>query len=417
MTVSSETAESSFRRPRRAGGTSLCLLLVVLLFACGEGESEFFDPGSTRDLDAPLDTLDHVVLLADRTYRERGETGSRSTLPIVRDGDLTTTAYLRFALDDLPDTSSIVEGRISFRVIGGSGDPVRLQLFEVDPAAPAWVESDLPLDGLPILEPFLDSQATPVVGTPGMDPAVTPGLSIPASLIRRWKNDPESNRGVAVRLGTGSTGFLVVSSSEAVVTDTDDDGTTISVKTPELVVQRSDQDYTFEPEDDAYIVQGGEMSEGADATTLWVEQLVPHRALFLPSVPDTFGVGATIHKAELFLQLVPGSFTDTLDLSVGVYRTLDPWTEDVEPDTLGRETFANDVVTVTSESDSLRFDFAPQLQRWLDGEDNLGLMVRVIGEGAGDGGFRVFSSEAAAENAPYVRIIWSPAPDPRWEDR
>ena len=417
MTISSETAESILLRLRRTRATWFATLLLVFLAACGEGESEFFDPGSTRDLDA-LDSVDVVTLSADRTYRPRGETGARGVLMLVREGeDLGSTAYLRFGLEDLPDTASIVEGRLSFRVIGGSGDSVRVQLFEVAPEAADWREDDLPREPLPLVEPSLDTQARATLGTPGMTPTIAPALSIPASLLRRWKSDPASNRGLAVRLGTQSSGFIVVYSSEAVVTDTGTDGT-IQVKTPELVIQRTDQDYTFEPDDDAYIVEDTAAPEAGDAPTLWVEQLVPHRALFLPDLSSTgLKAGDTIHKAELFLRLVPGSFSDTLDLSVGVYRNLGEWAEDAEPDTVAREPFATDVVTVTAESESLRFDFAPQVQRWIDGQDAFGLTLRVIGEGGDDGGFRVYSREGPLGSSPYVRIVSSRAPDPRWEDR
>lgn len=416
MTVDPESPSCSTDPRRGPGFLWVAGLLLALVLGCGEGESELFDPGSSRDLDAPLDTLDHLPLSLDRSYRARGESGDRSVLLLAREGDLVSTVYLRYSLADLPDTASIVEGRLSFRVNGGSADPVRMQLFEVAPEAPDWAEGDLPLDPLPLVEPFLDLQTTPVQGSPGSDLDLSQILSVPAELLRRWKNDPASNRGLALRLGEESRGFLVVYSSEAVITDTDSSGTSVSIKTPELVVQRTDQDYTFEPDDDAYLVEDGGTPEDGAATTLLLEQLVPHRALLFPDLSGTgLRPGDTIHKAELFLQVVPGTFPDTLDLSVGLYRALAPWTEEVEPDTVARETFATDVVTVTAESDSLRFDFAPHVQRWVDGHDEFGLTLRIIGEGSDDGRFRIFSREAPAGSAPYFRVIASRAPDPRWE--
>ncbi|MCA9755425.1 MAG: hypothetical protein KDA27_06465 [Candidatus Eisenbacteria bacterium] len=401
---------------RRFWVLALAASSLAYLAACGEGESEVFDPGSTRDLDAAPDTLDHAALDADRGYIERGETGARSVLPLMREGDLVSTVYLRFGLDDLPDTTSITDGKLSFRVVGGSGDLVRMQVFEVVGDAPDWREDDLPLEPLGLVEPFLDSQTTPVQGSPGTETDLSQVLTIPATLIRQWKSDPESNRGIALKLGPQSEGFLVVYSSEAVVTDTNTDGSVISVKTPELIVRRTDQDYTFEPDDDAYIVEGGTVDDPS-STTMLLEQLVPHRALLLPEIPDLLHKGDTIHKAELFVRVVPGSFADTLDLNLGLYRVLSDWQGGGAPDTVSRETFATDIVTVTEESDTLRFDFGPQLQRWLDGADEEGILLRIVGEGADDGAFRIYSSEAAEENRPFVRIIRSEAVDPRWEGR
>ncbi|MEZ4650343.1 MAG: DNRLRE domain-containing protein [Candidatus Eisenbacteria bacterium] len=419
-----ETKKTDRHRPappafRRFWALLLALASLTYLIACGEGESEVFDPGSTRDLDAEPDTLDHVLLALDRTYIEKGETGARSLLPLVRlytgPDSLVSTVYLRFGLDDLPDTTGIIDGKLSFRVVGGSGDLVRMQLFEVSPDAPDWREDDFPIEPLDVVQPFLDSQTTAVQGSPGSTSDLSQVLTIPAALIRQWKSDPETNRGVALRLGLQSEGFLVVYSSEAVVTDTNTDGTIESVKTPELVVRYQDETvYTFEPDDDAYHMVGAEPEEPSEETLL-IEQLVPHRALLLPGMPDSLEKGDTVEKAELFVRVVPGSFADTLDLSVGLYRVLSDWDGGVAPDTVSRETFATDVVTVTEESDTLRFDFGPQLQRWLDGTEQQGILLRIVGEGADDGAFRIYSSESSEETRPYVRVIRSKAVDPRWE--
>ncbi|MEZ4654189.1 MAG: hypothetical protein R3E12_11535 [Candidatus Eisenbacteria bacterium] len=98
---------------------------------------------------------------------------------------------------------------------------------------------------------------------------------------------------------------------------------------------------------------------------------------------------------------------------VGIYRNLSAWEESVEPDTVAREPLAIDIAIVKDDVDSLLFDFGPAVQRWLDGEENDGITLRILDEGTASSSGEIVSREAA-EGAPQITIVYSPPPDPRW---
>ncbi len=390
---------------------------------CSEGESDLFNPGSTRGLDAPLDTLDTVTIGEDRSYRSQGESGQRSSLLLLRQPEYSSVAYMLFDVDNVDEDRVITSVSLSVRLSGGTGDEVAVDAHEVDPSIPEWTENEIPLEGPPLLADPVARQTDTVGFNPdNPDSALvqlkTDILSFPVSLIERWLEEPETNRGIGLQLQSDNMGSIVLLSSEAVAVD-DDAVVTI---TPELTIDYEGEGVlNLEPVQDGYLIFDNRAPEPGDAPTLLLDQEIASRALIRP---DLSGLdlerGDTIHRAELFLRIVPGTYEYGPDepFSVGVYANRGPWTEAVEPDTVSRAAFATDVIEVEEDTEVLRLDFGTTLQDWIDGEeDNDGLTLRILGEGLQRAKLQVYSSEAdSAAFRPRIEVVASRPLDPRWED-
>ncbi|MEZ4654188.1 MAG: hypothetical protein R3E12_11530 [Candidatus Eisenbacteria bacterium] len=253
---------------------SIAIAILIGITACGEGETNLLNPGTTREIGAPPDTISGVLLSADRSYRPRIATGSLVALTIADQDQLTSQAYLRFDSDDLPDTNGVAIGNLGLRFLRGSGGALRLRASEIASDAPVWTEDDLPLDPLPVEEPFFVSDRS-FAPAEGETLIVTDAVRIPASILKRWKTDPESNRGIALALEPTRTGLLRILSKEAVI---DTAGNAVN---PQLEILRNDgAPVLLAPVEDAYRLVDDSPPAAGNAAALLIEQSVPHEALF-----------------------------------------------------------------------------------------------------------------------------------------
>ena len=394
---------------------SLCRLVCFLLLlaggiACGEGETDLLNPGSDRDQGALPDTIEGIAASADRSFRPRLQTGAFRALTIADENGLVSHAYLRFDSDALPDTAGILLGELGLRLVRASGGPFRIQAHEIAASAPAWTEEELPVEPLPLDPPFFATDGT-IAPAEGETLIVAEAVRIPAEILKRWKIDPASNRGLALTLVSDRPGVLRALSKEA-----DDDTTTAD---PSLEILREDAvSVVIAPSDDAYrLVDSNPPATGAEPA-LQIGQTVPHETLLRFDLPaEVIERGTVIHRAEILLRTVPGSIAEGDSFVVGIYRNESAWQEAAEPDTVAREALAIDIAIVKSDVDSLLFDLGPAVQRWVDGEPNDGITLRILDTGLASSAGAVASREAEAASQPRLRIVYSPPPEPRWESR
>lgn len=383
------------------------LLLLAGGIACGEGDTDLLNPGSVRDHGAAPDTIEGVSATADRSYRPRIQTGAFRALTIADENGLVSNAYLRFDSDDLPDTASILLGEIGLRFIRGSGGPFRIQAHEIAAGAPDWSEEDLPIGLLPLEPAFFATDGT-IAPAEGETLTVAEAVRIPASILKRWKSDPTSNRGLALSLVPDRPGVLRALSKEA-----DEDTSTAD---PSLEVLRTDAvSVILGPSDDAYRLVDASAPATGGEPTLFMGQAVPHELLLRFDLPSAVrAAGTTVHRAEILLSILPGSVAEGDSFVVGIYRNESAWQEAAEPDTVRREALAIDIAIVKSDVDSLLFDLGPAVQRWVDGEPNDGITLRILDTGLGSSSGEIASREAEPALQPRMRIVYSPPPDPRW---
>lgn len=383
---------------------ALCVAGLFVLAGCGLGENTVVNPEGNRAPQVLPDTLRGLVPSADRTFRPILFTGTSAVLAVATDGQLRSTAYLRFVPDALPDTVAVASGELHLYITDHRGGPFRFELLELAASAGQWDEDTLSDEEFAVVEPALDASTL-------IDPAdgdTTVVFDVPGALIRSWKNRPETNNGVAVRMvaadGEGSIRFH---SSESAATGL----------RPSLEVLRAGEVSIFEiADEDGYVLIDESPAQDGEAVELLLQEESPWRALFRFDT-DTFGLrpGDAINRAVFTVFPVPGSMAVTDSFEVGVYEAIGDWEEGAEPDSVGRSTVALDIVEVRTSSDSLQFDIAPLVQRWLDGEENFGFHMRILTEGRGDAAVRVHSSEAAAPVRPHLTLVYTEPPGPRWE--
>lgn len=380
------------------------LLIASSLWACGEGDNSVVNPEGSRANQSLPDSLFGVTLSEDRTYRPDLFSGASSILTVAQDMEVRSTGYLRFGLEPLPEADLVTRGEVTLRLADFRGGPFRLEAFEVAASAGDWEEAEL-------RDEELELEMEPIATSDLVDPAAgdsTVVFELPGELVRRWKAEPETNYGLGVRLhASSSPGVLRVHSEESSTDATD----------PQIEIFRAGAISVIDrPSDDGYVLVPLAEPESGHATTLRIQEEIPWRALLRFPIDEVgLEAGDTINRARLTVRVEPGSVAESDSFVVSLHEALSEWTEAAEPDSVARSPEILDSEVVTAESDSLRFDLATVVQRWLDGADNHGVILRVATEGRGDTEVRIFSREAAAELRPVLDLVYTLPPGPRWE--
>lgn len=390
-------------------------LIVATLSACSEGESDLLNPRGPRGGIATLPETTRVSTSdRDRSFRPRVATGGASVLFLSREGEVQSEAYFRFDLAALPDTSGVERANLGLRFRRTDSGPVVIEAFEVSPSAEDWDESTL-REALPRVEPAFFSSTLPIAPGAGDTLYVSNAVTIPGSLIRAWKLDPDHNRGLVVRIAEASAGRSIeVLSKEAALTDT----AGYALVNPRLEVLRGeDQTSAIEsPDDDTYFLTDGRTAAAGDAVELRVSGRPAERGLLRFSLPEVLRRGFTVNRALLRLRMVPGSVVPGDSLLVGAYLSTTDWTEATEPDSVNRGSTAFDFARARANSDTLEFDCALAVQHWIDSGENYGLQLRSATEGGDTLAVRVYTREAESTLRPSLEIVFTRPPAPRWED-
>lgn len=393
---------------------AVLLWMAIGLAACSPGEAELVNPGTSRDdLGGLPDTTRIGAPIADRSFRPKIATGDSPVLLVSRDDATDGVVYLRFSSDALPDTAGVTAGWLGlrFRVVTGSA-PVILEAREVSPDAAAWTEEDLRSPGRDRIDPPFYRSPDPIDPGFGDTLFVEHAIEIPDTLLRRWKNDPEHNRGLALSLAAGTFGAIEILAKEAGITD--DDG--ILLPNPRLEILHAEADTArISPIDDAYVLEDQRDPASGSDTTLYLSGRPAERLLLRFGLDGTHvRKGDTIHRARLRLRVDPTSMAAGESLQIAVYRAESPWEEASEPDSVNRANVATGFARIRANSDTLELDFASTLQFWLDGGENNGLQLRLVPEGRDALDVRLFSREASVGRQPWIDVLVSHPPDPRW---
>ncbi len=406
-------------RGRRPGSKSsawsvllagLCSLLA--LAGCSEGESDLLNPKSPRgDIAPPPETLLVATSDLDRSFRPRTPTGTSPVLFLSREGEIHSEIYLRFDLGDLADTSDVVNAEIGLRFRRTQVGPVLLEAFAVSADAEEWTEEALD-QPLPTGE-VLPTTSAPIAPAAGDTLYVKDAVRLPGSLIRRWKLDSASNRGVVIRLADASVARSIeVMSKEASLADTSGN----LLVNPRLEIFRGeDRTSVLESaEDDAYVLTDGRTPSPGDATTFTTSSRPAERGLVRFALPALLRRGDTINRATLRLRVEPSSVSAGESLLVGAYLATTAWDEAAQPDSVSRGSAGFDFERVRASSDTIALDCALAVQRWLDAGENFGLQIRSATENDDTTSVRFFTREAEAALRPTLQIVYTPPPDPRW---
>ncbi len=388
-------------------------LLGATLFGCSEGESDVLNPRSPRGGIAAKPESTRVASTdQDRAFRPTIATGASPVLFLSDEGDVQSEVYLRFDLDALPDTAGVVNANLGLRFRRTDVSPVLISAYEVSSSEDDWDEGTLKRPLSKVETPFYSS-TVPIAPGDGDSLFVTDAVKIPGSIIRSWKNDPDHNRGIALRIADTSIGQTIeLLSKEAALADTEGN----ALVNPRLEVFRGeDRTSTLEsPDEDAYILSDGSSAPAGDAVDFRVKGRPAERGLLHFPLPSVLRKGYTINRALLRLRMVPGSITPGDSLLIGAYLATSLWDEASEPDSVTRGSAAFDFARARATSDTLEFDCAIAVQHWLDTGENFGLQIRSATEGDDTLGVRFFTREAEIALRPDLELIYTPPPDPRW---
>jgi len=349
-------------------------------------------------------------------------------LRIARSDTVEAIAYLQFG--GFPDTSAVTGARLGVRLYGVQGAGTSVSAYEVV-SDTAWAETGMLWETRPAIaeEPFYTFPGTfPEREDSFLVEAV---VEIPGAAIRRWVRDPESNKGMALALSRGSSdGLLEILSREAVLTDQ----IGVRIANPPLSVMSGDSTLAMlSPIRDAYVYLDKRDPLPVDDPLLRIAEWLPTRALLkfdfpdsLISLPDSVRLetgedprGITVNRALLRLYVDSPEIPE--GLSIGVYGVSGEWDESGDDGSLDLTVGAlYDRVSVEAKLDSvgwsLGLDIGLLVQRWFDGENNHGLVVRAIGEVSGKRSIAIHSREAAdPATRPSLRLLYTPPPDVRWE--
>lgn len=404
----------SLRRMLSVGIRLSALIAAIAPLACSQGDNSVLNPGTNRTgLTALPDTIRIGEPSADRSARATVAAGGLADLLLARFPDsLETVVYLRFT--DLPDTAGLTGARLGLRVRGGAGTALQIEAYPVDPSAPAWTEGGIRWNNRPALasEP-LDVVTGPIDAPGDTTILYRDAVRIPADLIRSWKRDPDTNRGIALLLRNGSAGSLSIRSREAILDS-------VNIANPPLEFLEGSAVVSIKsPTADAFVYHDlRPVADGAD-TLLRITEEVPNRILLRFPLAEAVPRGSIINRAVLRLRLLEGMTPDSMRLGAYGFIHSNPgsvWSEAAEPDSAFLGVFFSSVLLPAElEESTASFEIARLAQQWFNGTDTLGVQIRGLSELIGEGEAAFYSSESAAPAyRPSLEIVFTPPPGPRW---
>jgi hypothetical protein len=419
-------ARSAVDWPRGLLAWPVLGLLALVVLACSPGENAVLNPGTNRTgLTAAPETL-RVPCSADREHRVRVPNGLFSVLRVARTDSVEAITFLRFTA--IPaDTAALSGARLGLLLCGGSGLGLRVAAYEVNPDAGwAWAETADSTNSIYVLSLAdtarigreLDVSADAI--TPPADDTVFVRrvVQIDGALLRRWVRLPAENEGIALRLSFNSpAGALEVLSRQA----TPD---SVRAANPALEFMQGDSVLAVSsPAADAFLYIDRRPAVPGTQPVVTVADWLPQQAIFRFSVLDSLRKRyasdynrVTIERALLHLHAV--SKPDSTErLSVHGIYTSSGWDEATDPQPLDLvgvtdtpwATNVLDVATLT-----LRLEAGATVRSWVRGSREDGISVRSTGELIAHNRFSFYTREAADSLRPWLEVVYTAPPDPRW---
>ncbi|MBD3161710.1 MAG: DNRLRE domain-containing protein [Candidatus Eisenbacteria bacterium] len=405
-------------RPLRspAGALLAAGLLLILFAGCTEEDNPVgFTEGPRGENPVVPETLTVAAPSADRESRPPRTTGTSLSLLVgFVDEEVRSNALLRFA--SLPDTTGIRYAWLQLYARRGQGEAIRISVRRVRGDADAWSAGDAAWETRPALfEEPLDSPRpvrTGAIEPDGLD--TIPRIGIPISLVRFWKENPDSNAGLEISVSSDSPGEGIarISSHNDIVYDAGG----AALRSPALFLADSTNTdvSVVEATEDAYIFEDLRPPPTGSDSLAAVSGGPPSR-YHLRFDLDPLPRDASILRATLTLPLSAGQVSEDDPVRLSFYETGEEWSEEVPIDSLITGTAA---VYAQTYSDSASTAFEAELgalvQLWAAGRENHGLTVRLSDETAAPIGIELFTREAA--RTPSLRVLYLTPIDDRWEE-
>ena len=404
-------------------------LLALVVLACSPGDNSVLNPGTNRTgLTAAPEVL-RVPASADREHRVRISTGLSTILRVARTDSVEAIAFLRFT--DIPaDTAAISGARLGLLLCGGAGAGLRVAAYEVIPDPDwAWAEtadaansvSTLALSDTARIGRELDVSLDAI--TPPTDDTVfvRQVVQIDGALLRRWTRLPAENEGIALRLSFNSPDGALEFLSRQGQPDS------ARAANPALEFMQGDSVLAVSsPAADAFLYIDRRLPVSGTAPVITIADWLPQQAIFRFSVLDTlrklYGSQynrVTVQRAMLHLHaLAVPSSTERLAVH-GISDSLG-WNEATDPESFGLVGTTDAVLVTDALTDSLtlRLEAGSTVRSWVRGSpgDTLknGIVVRSTQELTARTSFSVYSREAVDSLRPWLEVVYTRPPDPRW---
>jgi hypothetical protein len=350
---------------------------------------------------------------------------------VARTDSVEAIAFLRFT--DIPaDTSGLSGAGLGLLLRGGAGSGLRVAAYEVTPDPNwAWAETAdsansvyaLALSDTAKIGRELDISADAI--TPPADDTVFVRrvVQIDGAVLRRWKRLPAENEGIALRLSFGSPDGALEFLSRQGQPDS------ARAANPALEYMQGDSVLAVSsPAADAFLYIDRRSSESGTPPSgtrpvLTIADWLPQQAMFRFAVLDALRARygsqydrVTIQRAMLHLHAVaePDS---TERLAVHGIRTMSGWDEATDPETFDLIGVTDAVLVTDRLVDStltLRLEAGTTVRSWVRGSREDGIVVRSTGELTARTRFSFYSREAVDSLQPWLEVVYTPPPDPRW---
>lgn len=391
-----------------------CSLILALILPAGCTEDKNpvgFDQGPRGSGLVTPETLLIAAPSADLEIRPDRGTGTSASLLVGTDDTAVARALIRF--ETLPDTTGLRYAYLSLYEKPGKGEAIGIIVQEIDAGADSWDPDSVRWETAPpVVEEPLDS-FWPVGALPDtVDQREISRLEIPISLIREWKEDPESNAGLMISIDQAQAGeglIRLVSHNDQIF---EADGSTI--RTPTIVFADSSNTdiVSAEATHDAYVIRDLRPSPlGVDPEAFI--SAAPTSRLALRFDLDSIPTGVSIVRGLLRLPLREGQLSEDDPVRLAVHRTTESWSEDSSYTALDIETFAVFLEDFTDpDLTTLETEIAPVVQAWLEGTENYGVTVRMADETSLPQAIELYTREG--ERNPSLEIVYLRPLDHRW---
>ncbi|MBM3286668.1 MAG: hypothetical protein FJY88_04875 [Candidatus Eisenbacteria bacterium] len=385
----------------RAGGSSALLLLLALTLwaGCAEDENPLgFDNGGRLAPPAPLETT--LVVAYDEELRSAPATDLSESILVGSNDRLEAAGFLRFA--GVPDTAGVDRSYLRIHLRKGWGGSITLTLWSVEGGDTAWTPSTLTWGNRPTLsqEPLARKEN---VKTGALQDTTIDVIDfdLPVDLIRSWKADEAANAGLALTAeSVGAGGVARIVSHNDLLWDDD-----LRVLTPSLnLVDTTGTVRTVTATGDAYALDDRRDDPVPGAPLAFVSSGTASRFLLrfdLSAIPRE----AAVVRATIRLRSQNLDVLEKDPFVLGVYEVADT------------ANALKATATDLSESleDSVRFEIGALAQKWVEGEENLGVVVRAIDEVSTLESVEIHTGHAASESVrPALRVVYLLPSGPRW---
>lgn len=401
-------------RPRAAAAALVLALPLAFAAGCSEEDNPLgFDGGPRGDVTVVPETLFVAAPSADTESRPPRTTGTSVSLLVGHlEDEARSAALIRFA--SLPDTTGLRFAWLQLYAKRGRGEAIRIVARRVLGDAEAWTAGEVVWETRPSVDEELLDTPRPVrtgaIGPAGLD--TIPRIGIPMSLVRFWKEFPDSNAGIEIRIDEldPGRGIARISSHNDIVYD----AAGAVLRSPALTLADSTNTdvSVVEATEDAYVIEDLRPPPTGSDSLAAVSGGPPsrfHLRFDLADLPPE----ASVLRATLELPLRAGQVSESEPIRLSFYETGEEWSEEGVPDSLSTAATAAYAATYSdSTSVALEAELGALVQLWAAGRENHGLTVRMADETAAPVRLDLYTREAARK--PSLRVLYLLPIEDRW---